>query len=169
MKNKINKNSIPQDFTIKLALVDFMPVLFFALAAIMISLSINSIILSIGAIICFLSGLFKVIWKIIVAVKRKNIWPLFIQMRIFMPIGFLIMIIGFIVYCINNDSSIFFNSLLNPVTIIFLIIGFIGMILMIVFAVKLNSEDSKSNWIEQLVNGFSQLSFFIAFLLAYIL
>lgn len=166
MNNKINKNSVPEGFTVKLALVDFLPVLFFLLTSIVLGISFKSITFIVGASLTFIAGLLKVIWKIIVAIKNKNIWCLFVQMRIVMPIGFLIMIIGFIIYAINHDSSVFFSLLLNPFTIIFLALGVIGMILMIVFAIKLDSTNVKSNWIEQLVNGISQMCFFIAFLIA---
>ena len=37
-----------------------------------------------GALICLLSGVVKVLWKLIAAVFRRNIWPMFVQMRIFM-------------------------------------------------------------------------------------
>lgn len=169
MNNKMNKNIVPEDFTLKLSLVDSLPVIFFGLTSIILGISINSFIFIIGAIITFLSGLLKVIWKMIVALKKRNIWVLFIQMRIFMPLGFLVMIIGFVLKCINSDMSIFFNSLLNPFSLVFLIIGLLGMVLMVIFSIKLDSSNLKSNWIEQICNAFSQLSFFIGFLLAFLL
>ena len=169
MKQKISKNIVPEGFTVKLALVDSIPVIFFGLASIILGLSFSSITFIIGACITFLSGLLKVIWKIIVATRKKNIWPLFIQMRIIMPIGFLIMVIGFILACFNNDMNIFFNSLLNPICIIFLALGLVGMAMMVVFAIKLDSSNPKSNWIEQICNGISQACFFIGFLIAFLL
>ena len=169
MKQKISKNIVPEGFTVKLALVDSIPVIFFGLASIILGLSFSSITFIIGACITFLSGLLKVIWKIIVATRKKNIWPLFIQMRIIMPIGFLIMVIGFIISCFNNDMNIFFNSLLNPICIIFLALGLVGMAMMVVFAIKLDSSNPKSNWIEQICNGISQACFFIGFLIAFLL
>ena len=62
-----------------------------------------------------------------------------------------------------------FNSLLNPLCIIFLALVFIGMAIMVVFAIKLDSSNPKSNWIEQICNGLSQACFFIGFLMAYLL
>ena len=169
MKQKISKDMVPEGFSISLALVDSIPVIFFGLTSIILGLSFSSITFIIGACITFLSGLIKVIWKIIVATKKKNIWSLFIQMRIFMPIGFVIMIIGFIIACFNSDMNIFFNSLLNPICIGFLVLGLVGMAMMVVFAIKLDSSDSKSNWIEQICNGISQACFFIGFLIAFLL
>lgn len=90
-------------------------------------------------------------------------------MRIVMPIGFIMMIVGFVVACFNIDLGIFFKSLLNSYSLVFLILGVIGMVLMIICAIKLDSSDKKSNWIEQIINTISQLCFFLGFLLAYLL
>ena len=163
---RMNKDTIPTNFTLGLAIFDFVPVILFCLLSIVLGLSFSSIIFIVGSTMCFISGLLKVIWKIIVATKKRNIWFMFIQMRIAMPIGFLIMIIGFIYYCFTNDVSIFFNSLLNPFVLVFLVLGVIGMILMIIFAFKLDSSSAKSNWIEQITNSASQLFLFIGFLIA---
>ena len=71
MKNKINKNTIPNDFSIKLVLIDAFPVLFFGLSGIFLGLILNNFLFYIGATICMLSGILKVLWKFIVAKKRK--------------------------------------------------------------------------------------------------
>lgn len=70
MKNKINKNTIPNDFSIKLVLIDTFPVLFFGLSGIFLGLILNNFFY-IGATICMLFGILKVLWKFIVAKKRK--------------------------------------------------------------------------------------------------
>lgn len=169
MKQKINKDTVIENFPLSLALIDFLPVIFFGLTSLFLGLYFKSLIFIIGASLTFLSGLLKVIWKIIVSIKKKNVWFLFIQMRIVMPIGFIIMIIGFILYCLNNDISLFFNSLFNVTSIVFLIFGFIGLMLMIICSIKLDSRDLKSNWIEQIINSASQLFIFIAILVAYLI
>jgi len=71
MKNEINKNTIPNDFSIKLVLIDAIPVLFFGLSGIFLGLILNNFLFYIGATICMLSGILKVLWKFIVAKKRK--------------------------------------------------------------------------------------------------
>lgn len=55
MKNKINKNTIPNDFSIKLVLIDAFPVLFFGLSGIFLGLILNNFLFYIGATICMLS------------------------------------------------------------------------------------------------------------------
>lgn len=46
-------------------------------------------------------------------------------------------------------------------SVIFFAIGMIAMVLMGVFAAKLDSADVRSNWIEQLTNTIAQASIFV--------
>lgn len=57
MKNKINKNTIPNDFSIKLVLIDTFPVLFFGLSGIFLGLILNNFFL-------YWSNNMHVIWNI---------------------------------------------------------------------------------------------------------
>ncbi len=76
-----------ENFTIQLALVDALPVLFFTIAMSIIAFHFNSLFFKIGVLLCIVGGVGKVIWKIIVALKDKDIHILFTQMRITIPIG----------------------------------------------------------------------------------
>lgn len=71
MNNKISKDIVPNDFSFSLAIVDFFPCLFFLLTSIVLGLSLSSIVFITGSIITFISGLVKVIWKLIVVFKRR--------------------------------------------------------------------------------------------------
>lgn len=168
MKNKITKETIPEGFSLKLAFVDLIPVLFFGAAMIVFGLLFKSPLFLAGAFLSFLSGLVKVIWKMIVATKNKNVWPLFVQMRIVMPLGFLLMLIAFVLYAVKGDFSSLSNFT-NPICITFLVLCALGMVMMSVFAFVLDSSDQKSNWIEQICNSFAQGFLFIACLLAFLL
>lgn len=169
-KTKMTKDVIPEGFTIPMAVVDLLPCLLFALASVMLGIRFeNNILMYIGAAISFIGGIIKCLWKFIVVVKHKNVWWMFLQMRMTMPLGYLLLIIGFVIACFTMDVVPFFASLLNPFIIISLIIGILGMAMMIVFAAKLDSADPKSNWIEQICNSVSQFGFFVAFLLALLL
>lgn len=162
--NKMSKDIVPVGFTIPMAVVDLLPCLFFALASIMLGLVLNSYLMYIGAAISFIGGLIKVIWEFIVVIKKKNVWWMFVQMRITMPLGYLLFIAGFVVACFNVHMPTFWSMFLDPIVIAGLVIGIIGMISMVIFSIKLDSTDPKSNWIEQIANSISQLGFFIAFL-----
>ena len=164
MKRKMNKNVIPEDFTLSLALVDAIPVVFFGLSMIVVGVIFDSLLLMIGAFLCLLAGLAKVIWKIIVATKRKNIWFLFIQMRTIMPVGLLLMIIAGIINRNNIDFMIIINKAFSMPSSFFFIVGIICMCLMIVFAFVLDNSKVKNNWLEQIVNAIAQICFFIGLL-----
>ena len=161
MKTKLDKNSIPQDFSLRLALVDGIPVILFSISMILLSKLLNSYLFLLGSILCLMAGICKVLWKIIVVLKRKNIWFLFIQMRIIMPLGLIMMIVGFVISSSNLDLKIFISF---P-AILFFIIGIIGMSLMFVFAFTLDGSVSKNNWIEQITNIIAQLAFLIGLIL----
>ena len=62
-----------EEFTLALALVDFIPVLAFGVAIIMISLGFPSKLFLIGAIISLLAGMFKVLWKLILGTTKKDV------------------------------------------------------------------------------------------------
>lgn len=164
-EKKIDKNTVPEDFTMGLALVDAIPVIFFGINAVLLGILFNSPLLITGAILCFLAGAGKVLWKIIVAAKKKNVWFLFVQMRAVMPIGFLLMIASIILLCRQAETKAILSGFIAMPSLIFFCIGFLGMVLMMVFAIKLDSSDVKSNWIEQLTNGASQIAIFVGLLL----
>ena len=165
LKEKMNKNYVPKDFTLSLALFDAIPVIAFGISLIIFSRLFNSALVLIGALLVFIAGLCKVIWKIIVALKQKNIWGLFIQMRIMMPIGFVLMIVGIIASKDNVDFGRLCSLASSYPINLFLIIFVIGMILMMVFAFSLDGRKLKNNWIEQITNAIAQIWLLIAALL----
>lgn len=164
---KVTKDTIPTDFSLSLALFDGLPVLFFAGSMIVISFLFSSKLFLVGSLLCLFAGLSKVIWKIIVVLKKKNIWFLFIQMRITMPIGLLLMVISVITNKNNVNYGLIKNSILSLPSLIFFIIGVAGMIMMLVFGFVLDGSKKKNNWIEQITNAVAQLSFFIGLLLLF--
>ena len=166
-KPKITKDTVPEDFTLSLALVDALPVLFFGGSMILTALLFKSRLFLTGALLCFWAGAAKVLWKIVVVKKKKNIWWLFLQMRIVMPIGFALMLLSVIL----NRKAIRFAAVLTAVTsfpsVIFFSLGILGMVLMGVFASRLDSSDLRSNWIEQLTNTAAQAAIFAGILLLF--
>ena len=73
MGNKITKETIPQGFSLQLALVDFIPVIFFGVNAIIFGVIIKSPLVIAGAAIACISGVIKCLWKIIAALKQKYV------------------------------------------------------------------------------------------------
>ena len=164
-KNTITKDTVPEGFSVTLALVDLIPVVFFGLSAIRVGGLLSSPLFMLGAAICLISGVVKVLWKLIAAISRRNIWPMFVQMRILMPVGFLILLIALIVDRENLSGSAILAGLTGFPACIFFLLGILGMVLMTVFAFRLDSSNPKANWLEQAVNGIAQGCFFIGLLL----
>lgn len=164
-KKKFDRNTVPKDFTLSLVLVDAIPVVFFGASAVVISLLFQSKLFLLGALLCLFAGLCKVIWKLIVVLAQKNVWFLFMQMRTVMPVGFLLILLSLVV----NRSRVSFAGIAAAFTsfpsVVFFCIGILGMVLMGVFAARLDSGDVKANWIEQLTNGVAQISIFVGLLL----
>ena len=147
MKTKMTKDIVPEGFTMMLALVDALPVIFFAGSMILID---------------WRHG--KVLRKVIVVLKKKNAWLLFVQMRLFMPLGFLLMICSLFA----NADRISFDEILKACirfpSIMCFVAGIAGMVLMTACALRLDSSDVKANWVEQLINGVAQGAFFLGIL-----
>ena len=146
------------DFTLSLALFDAIPVLLFSAAAIIAGYNLNSTLFLIGAVICTLSGTMKVIWKITVAATQKDLKPLNIQMRFLMPCGFLLIITGLIIDAPKINFKLISANATSMPAILFYFITITGMILMSIFAFKLDSTKAKSNWTEQITNAVAQLA-----------
>ena len=163
-KPKMTKNTIPENFTLSLAFVDALPVLFFGGSTILIGLLFGSPLFLTGAVLCFWAGAAKVLWKIIVVKKKKNIWWLFLQMRIVMPLGFALMIFAVIMNRSAVNLPAVFAAIVSLPSVIFFAIGVAGMVLMGVFAAKLDSADVRSNWIEQITNALAQAAVFTGIL-----
>ena len=164
-RNRMTKNTIPEGFSVPMALVDLIPVVFFGLSAIKVGSLFHSALFMAGAVICLLSGVVKVGWKLIAAVSQRNIWPMFVQMRVLMPVGFLAMLTALVVDRAGLNGKAMLAGLTGFPACIFFLMGAFGMVLMTVFAFRMDSSDPKVNWTEQIVNGLAQLCFFIGLLL----
>ena len=90
------------------------------------------------------------------------------QMRIAMPIGFALMILTVIISRKAINLSTVFAAIVSVPSVLFFVIGIAGMILMGIFAEKLDSSDLRSNWIEQLTNTFAQASVFTGILILFL-
>lgn len=68
--NKMTKDTVPKGVSVVMALVDLIPVVFFGLSAVRVGRLFQSALFVTGALICLLSGVVKVLWKLIAAVSR---------------------------------------------------------------------------------------------------
>lgn len=65
----------------------------------------------------------------------------------------------------NLSGAAIFAGLTGFPACIFFGLGILGMILMTIFALRLDSGDPRANWLEQGVNGIAQMCIFIELLL----
>lgn len=158
-----NNNSY-DGFTISLALVDAIPVLLFGGSSILIGLLFRSPLFITGAVLCFFAGLFKVLWKIILAACKKDVVIFNKQFRYVMCAGFVLIIISIIADRSRISLPGIWSCITSMPSMMFFILGICGMITMGVLGKKLDSSVAKNNWIEQCVNGAAQLCIFLGLL-----
>ena len=161
----IKDNEVPEGFTLGLALVDAVPVIVFSLSVLVIALRFRKILFVIGALCSIFAGCGKVVWKLILACRKKNIVWLNKQFRYMMCIGFLLMLLS----VIFNWGSIQFTAILRRIlsfpAVLFFILGIAGMTAMAVMGRKLDPTVPKNNWKEQITNAVAQTMIFIGILL----
>ena len=156
-----------EGFTIGLALVDAIPVLSFGISMVIIASRFGSPIFMIGAALSVLAGCFKVAWKMVLGIAKKDLRWLnkpFVPMQ---ATGFLLMLISFIVGFgkINwvgvGAALIGFPSLLFFIAWIGLM-GFMGWFR----KNKFKNDDAKANWTAQIINAVGQTCLLLGILFA---
>lgn len=151
-------------FTVKLALVDTLPVLFFGIAAAVLGIKLQSGLFLAGAIVCILAGAGKVLWKFLIAIADRDVPFLGAQLRYVMPIGFTLIVIGAVTADRGLVLSLARAAVRRP-TLLFFIIAVAGLIGMILCARKYDRHDVRGNWIEQGINAVAQACVMIGVLL----
>ena len=154
-----------EDILLSLAFFDALPVIFFSASILIIAWNFHNTCFITGAVLCTLAGLGKVTWKIIIAGTKKDIVILNRQLRVLMPVGFLLIIIGLVTGLSSvQNTGVILASILSFPAIFFFIVTVIGMVMMSVFACKLDSTKLRSNWIEQITNAIAQGCFLLGVL-----
>lgn len=164
-KQKMTKDIVPENFTLPLVVTDAVPVVLFGVNMIVFGSIVHNLLFVIGACICLAAGISKVVWKLIVVLKKKNVWGLFLSMRYVMPVGFAFFLAGMLIDGVSNGSPYIGQAMVARPNAIFFMIGFLGLLLMAAFACVLDSSKVRNNWIEEITNGLSQLSFLVGLLL----
>lgn len=148
-------NMDKKTFTVSLALMDVLPVVFFGVAAIVLGLKLHAALFFAGAVVCFLAGAGKVLWKLILALKNQDIRLLGAQLRYLMPLGFILMIAGAAAADRETVCALLRAAVRMP-SILFFAVTIIGLIGMILCAKRFDRHDVRGNWIEQTINAVAQ-------------
>lgn len=144
-----------QEFTPALAAVDALPVLFFGAAAAVIGAKLQSALFIVGAALCLLAGAGKVAWKLLLALKGKDVAILGAQLRYVMPLGFLLMILGG-VFAEGETLRALLHEAVRLPAAAFFTLTIVGIVAMVVCAKKFDRYDVRGNWIEQGINAAAQ-------------
>lgn len=163
-KNTLNKDSIPQGFTLSMALMDSLPVIFFGGSLLTVCTIFHSLLFLIGSLLVFAGGFGKALWKLLIALKQKNVWFLNRQMRYVMPTGGILILVSLIADHSQISLVGMWKAFTSMPALIFFLIGIAGIILMIYFAGHMDSGDAKANWYEQGTNAVAQLCIFLGLL-----
>ena len=153
-----------QEFTLALAAVDALPVLFFGAAAAVLGAKLQSALFIVGAALCLLAGAGKVVWKLLLALKGKDVALLGAQLRYVMPTGFLLMLFGGF-FAERETVRALLHAAVRLPSVLFFAFTIVGMIAMVVCAKKFDRFDVRGNWIEQGINAAAQACAMIGALL----
>lgn len=161
MKN--NGNAV-LEASVGMALVDSLPVVFFAVSGIMLALICKNVLFTTGIVLCVCAGLGKVLWKLLLAICKKNAVFLTRQFKFLMPAGFLLILIYI---CLNFgviEWRAVFAAVRSMPSVVFFAVCAVLMLVMFVLGFSLNQNSAKANWAEQIINTFAQISFLAALL-----
>ena len=151
-------------FTLSLALADALPVLFFGVAAAILGVKLRSAVFIVGAALCLLAGAGKVVWKLLIALRGKDVAALGAQLRYVMPLGFLLMLAGAVLADRETLRALLHAAVRLP-SAGFFALTIVGLAAMIVCAKKFDRRDVRGNWIEQGINAVAQACAMIGVLL----
>ena len=163
--NTERKDSVPKGFTLSMALMDCLPVLFFTISAIFIALHFPSLLLLIGIFFVILAGLLKVSWKLIIALAHRDIRFFNIQLRYLMPLGFLLALLALFIDHTKWSVTAIIAHITQFPSYLFFLIGMAGLIYLGYLGKHQDSHDAKANWKEQCINTLSQFCIMLGILL----
>lgn len=153
-----------EGFTVGLALLDAVPVLFFAGSMLCIYGKFDSPLFLIGAMCSVLAGLFKVIWKLILGTAKKDVRWL---NKGFLPLqitGFLLILTSLIVGWKKISLRAIGAALVSFPSVLFFLLFITGMVAMSVY-VKRFDHTARANWMAEMINSVAQGALFVGLML----
>ena len=150
-------------FSLALALVDFIPVLAFGVAIVLVAGIFGSPLFVIGAVCSLVAGCCKVLWKLILALKGKDVKWL---NKMFLPMqagGWLVMLAALVL----NMGKIKWASVWAAVSgmpqALFFIAWIAAMYAMVWYKKnRFERYSAKANWTAEIINSLGQTAFLLA-------
>lgn len=155
-----------EGFTLFLALVDAIPVLFFGASMIMVATRFNSPLFIVGAVLSTMAGCCKVLWKLILGIWKKDVRWLnkpFVPMQ---AAGFLLMLVSFVVGIGKIDWSCVLAAATGFPSILFFVLWLAMMAAMGWYRKSRFDNSAKANWTAQIINCIGQAALFLGVILA---
>ena len=162
-RGRAGAEGTPQGFTLPLALADAVPVALFCLSALVVASRVASPLFVVGAAVSAVGALGKVLWKLLVALADKDMRPLYRQMAMTMPTGFVLMAAGLLTARVSWAPVL--AAALSLPALPLLAAWVACMALMGWLGSHRNQMDARSNWVEQLTNSGGQACLLAALLL----
>ncbi len=155
-----------EGFTLSLALVDAIPVLFFGASMILVAAKFDSPLFIVGAVISTLAGCCKVLWKLILGIWKKDVRWLnkpFVPMQ---ATGFMLMLVSFVIGFGTINWSGLLASVTGFPTIIFFTLWIVMMGTMGWYRKNKFDNSARANWTAQIINCVGQGALLLGILLA---
>lgn len=153
-----------EGFTVALALVDAIPVLFFGGSMLVISSIFDSTLFMIGAIVAVVGGLCQVTWKLILGWKKVNVPVLHLAFAPLLAGGGILMMLGLVLDHEKLNFPGMWAAVRSMPSLVLFIIGILALGLMVYFSKHMDQTSAKANWTEQITNAVAQGCIFFALL-----
>ena len=144
------------EYTLGLALMDFLPVISFLMSGLVMYSMYGSPILLAGVLASFTGGLCKAVWKLIIVKRKKDRAWMTRAFRVLMPAGFALMILSVAAGGRAALAGLWRSLTMMPAAILFAA-GILLLCLMGYLGAHMDGS-AKSNWTEELVNTLAQLA-----------
>ena len=73
ISNSQVSSAVPEGFSLAMAIVDCMPVLFFSISSAILAMRFDSILFRIGVTLVIIAGALKAGWKFVIALVHKDV------------------------------------------------------------------------------------------------
>ena len=72
-QNRTFPEPVPEDFTLSMALVDCLPILFFSISSAILATRFDSRLFRVGVLLVILAGVLKAGWKFVIALHHRDL------------------------------------------------------------------------------------------------
>ena len=151
-RDDLDPRAEKEGFTLALALVDAIPVLEFCISIFYVAIATQSLLMVVGALCCVYAGFGKVAWKLMLALRGRDMPQLTKNFMKRMLTGFALIVVGLLFYASSIDGAALVARVLSYPAVLFFALAVVFMVVLCVLRAVLDQGSARNNWIEQLVN-----------------